>query len=110
MKEDHKDLVQEVISPVQQKVRQLERKADNILEKVSNIESGLYENTKNIDKKLGVLVDIFCKNKDLEKELESTKANLNEKIHVLREEVMDLKSKIDGKIKKNRRGRSNSFS
>ena len=108
IKLDNQKIVHDAILPVENKILDLEKKTDSIFSKVSGMERCL-ETVENIDKNLAILVDKVQvdKVKELEKELVSTKAELEGKIEILKAELFDIKSRVD---KNFGRGRSNSFS
>ena len=94
-----KDLVEEVVSPVQQKVCNLEKKAEKIHSKVSKLESGLFKKVESIDDKLGILVNNSQNEKinRLENELEVIKVEHKKEIDILKAQILELKNIIDQK-------------
>lgn len=94
-----KDLVEEIFSPVHQKVCDLEKKAENIHSKVSKLESGLYKKVEAIDDKLGIMVNNSQneKIKRLEIELELVKVEHKNEIDLLKSQILELKNILDKK-------------
>lgn len=105
-------MVEEVFSPVQQQVSELETKIDKIFSKVEYLESGLYKNFESIDGKLDIIVQDSQTKKisKLENELETIKAEQKNEIALLKDELSELRKIIYQKNSSFGLNRSNSFS